>query len=334
LNKPDTPINNKTQISLFDFLKKHKSFLRVLFTILFVSFLFSLIDYKSMFVVLKRLPIIPYFSLILAHNLIYFVILSTGYYSLLRSFGSPPNLYKDLLLSLPKLEFLALFVPGRISDLALVTIFGHDISRQAIVATLIIDKIISVSVLLTFGSIGLGMAFHWIYGLSMFLVGVLGVFLLFSFLLGHAGHTVRDWIKSTIVKKFSFDFSGLHAAMKLIVNNHLSLLVNFSTTILRQILIGLTTSLSFYLIGKEVSVFYTIFAISMAQLVALIPISMGGIGVLESMIVLMFGPLKVSSEIIATHGIASRGFHIIVLVFLNAVGFIVSFRKSFLSKTK
>ena len=208
------------------------------------------------------------------------------------------NLSGLLKLKLTSRSF-SLFFPGQLGELSLVPLLKmKEIPMGKSLATVTIDKMISLLVLMTFASYGFfiffGKATLW---RVMFLF--IGILLLLILLIAYS--PFRRLIKKYILRKYSTLFRGFHSYVLLIVQKRKRVIfLNLFITTLWLAITSLVIQiiLQHFLIDVNLLIIMSIQAVG--ALSAVIPISISGVGVRESIAVFLFSKLGVDPSIIVT----------------------------------
>lgn len=196
---------------------------------------------------------------------------------------------------------LGLFVPGKIGELSLIPFLereGITIGHGTVISVL--DKLISLIVLSLFSIAGFFIFFEPQTALK--LIAILFLFIA-AFLFLIISDRGRSFIKKYILRKFSIKFQGFSKLLFYYLKNQkLVLTLNLIITFIKWIINALVLYSLFYAYNQTIP-FITILLInSVLMVVSLIPISISGLGVRESVAVVIYNTLNIESIItISTH---------------------------------
>ena len=188
---------------------------------------------------------------------------------------------------------LAIFVPGRLGDFTLPYYWKDFLSYGESLSVLLIDKLITVVWIAGLGS-GL---IYVMFNQSMGLLALTGFLFLLGAVLWIFGiQTFRAHLYRFLPQKLFDFFQGFIAAIRLVIKDgKYALLATFMITGLRMSLYGIFFWLLLMGLGVSCPFYFPIFALAVAQLVSILPVSIMGFGTVEAVCLLIFGRIDVSA---------------------------------------
>ena len=217
---------------------------------------------------------------------------------------------------------LGLFVPGKIGELSLIPFLrkeGIPTGHGTVIS--ILDKLISLMVLSLSSVVGFLIFFDLETTLKLMVALSLLVAALLFLIISDMG---RNFIKRFILRKFSIKFQGFSKLLFYYFKKQKSIIfLNFIVTIIKWIVNAVILYTLFMAYGENIN-FLTIFLInSMLMVISLIPISISGLGVRESIAIFIYSTLNINPLItISTHLIP-----LIISYFIAVLIILFSFKK-------
>jgi len=190
---------------------------------------------------------------------------------------------------------IGLFLPGRLGEFSLIYFLKkHDVTIGEGTAITLLDKIstfivlsiISVLAIVTYFDFNTALKF----GTILLIILVLSIVMLSS-------SRIRDFIKKHFLKSYSKLFTGFNESLKMILHQKVLFCTNLLITTIKWFFSFLLIKIIFTSLGVQVSIIDVSFITSLAMLISLIPISIGGLGVRESIAVYLFNNLSVKPEV-------------------------------------
>jgi len=136
----------------------------------------------------------------------------------------------------------------------------------------------------------------------LLLFGIVGIVALIILL----NNKVRQFIRKKILGKRAVIFKGFSKFFFDIVKKHkIRLLLNILNTFLRITVLSISYYFIFLSLGVELALFSIILVESIISIAIMIPITINGMGVKESIGIFLYGILLVSSEITAARYVLS-----------------------------
>tara|TARA_Y100000310_G_scaffold340033_1_gene434536 strand:- start:501 stop:1436 length:936 start_codon:yes stop_codon:yes gene_type:complete len=191
---------------------------------------------------------------------------------------------------------LSSFVPGRMGELSLIYFFkkeGIPLGKGS--ALFIIDKIISIGLILSIGFFGLfpliGVKqIAQIVGLFVFLV-VVGLYFLFT-------QQGRDFLVKKVLRRFAARFKGFYRTfISYLSNEKKFMFLDLFFTILRWVVTCALMWVFFLSYGVTVPFVGVVLLNSIVFLITFIPITVHGFGFKESGAVVLYSALGVASSV-------------------------------------
>ncbi|MBF0376531.1 MAG: flippase-like domain-containing protein [Desulfamplus sp.] len=224
-----------------------------------------------------------------------------------------PNLsWKDGMKGFLSASSLALFFPGRVGDATLLFFWKSYLEYGSCMAIVMIDKLVTLLVVIIFGSLGLGVTFNLAVGviafLSLFLPGLISLILI-------GLPITRTFIAQKMPKRIKPFFEGLVTTIKYLAKQgHRTLLTLLILTVFRVMAYGIGFWVSIWGVGLTVPFFYSIFVICIAQLSGLIPITVMGLGSVEGVCIYAFAQIGIQEASAITAALLiGRGINILWL---------------------
>tara|TARA_Y100000034_G_scaffold126145_1_gene176936 strand:+ start:320 stop:1249 length:930 start_codon:yes stop_codon:yes gene_type:complete len=208
--------------------------------------------------------------------LLTFLIGAFNIYVLLRS---TPHKYSflDILKSYLLSSSVASFFPGKLGEFSLLYYLKKDkVKLGTSSAIFFMDKIITLLVVLLLAFVAILSYYDLAIALKIGLIGLLVLILgTFLFLL----KPTRNFITKYILRKHASSFKGFMPTITHCFKNHkFLLLANILITFLRWIIRTLLTYTLFLSLGFDIALAPIIFILALETLVALIPITINGLG--------------------------------------------------------
>ena len=190
---------------------------------------------------------------------------------------------------------IGLFFPGRVGEFSIIYFLkseGVEFGESAAVALL--DKMTTFFVLSALSIIGVFYYFNftsalWLAGiLLVVMIGSIAVFL---------NARLRRLVKEYLLRKYARLFRGFNDSFRRILGNRKMMIGNTLVTAVKWFFSFSAFSVIFLSLGAAVKVTDVMMISSLATIISLIPISMGGIGLREYTAVYLFNGLGISPEI-------------------------------------
>ena len=182
---------------------------------------------------------------------------------------------------------LGLFIPGKIGEFSLVVLLKKENIPEGHGAVIsLLDNLATFSLLATFSIIGFFMFFSFITTMKLILIIFFFWMLFVTFIITKKG---RDLIKTYILRKYSIKFQGFSKLLFYYFKEQKSILaLNVILTFFKWWIHAFMIYLLFYAYNQNISIFLIFLINSMLTIISLIPISISGLGVRESIAVLIY----------------------------------------------
>ncbi len=165
-------------------------------------------------------------------------------------------------------------------------------------AICILDKIISLSLNVLFFVLGFLLFFSLKQATAAIALVVLAAAIAFFFLLSSTG---RNLIKRYLLRSYSVKFEGFSRYISNYIKKYKRyILINYIITFIVLVISSITLLLMFMSYGEFTSLFNVIIVRSINTLVSLIPITLDGLGIKESIGTFLFVRLGLTAPVIIT----------------------------------
>jgi len=194
---------------------------------------------------------------------------------------------------------LSLFIPGRAGELLLIYFLKKEKVKLGIGSALvIIDKIIATIDTFILALAGIFIFFNTSQSLEiigLFMIGFSAcIYMIFS-------NFGRGILRRLILRRWESHFAGFSKTLSLTVKkNKPAIFYNFALGLVKWILYASVLYLLFRAFGQNVSVFMVLLATATLSFVSLVPISLNGLGLKESLGVVLFALIGVSATVTAS----------------------------------
>lgn len=236
---------------------------------------------------------------------------------LLRAFGPSRGALPKILLTVPRLEFFSLVVPGRLADVSLLHFLSGHATRPRILAALFLDKAITLGVVGTLAALGIGIAFGWLYGAALAGAGLAGLAVLAHLLLGAQTGELRSWLARKLLRSYAEKLRGFRSDLVALLRAYPAWLANVALTLGKIVLYGAVTRAGYSLFGADVPLGYLILTLAAAQLISILPLSPWGLGVFEGTNILLLERVGVPPQLVLSFFLATRPLAIAFLAGVN-----------------
>jgi glycosyltransferase 2 family protein len=192
----------------------------------------------------------------------------------------------------------ALFLPGRLGDFSIAYFLKKEnVSYGEGIAAVGVDKIVTIFCSVIVGLIGL----HLIFGSDD--VGVILLYLLGAGIIGLilATKFCRDLIKKYILRKYAPKFVGFSKTLFSYAKEHKRLIIfNILVTFIRMFVIAFSAQLMFKAVGVNLPIIILFLIGGIETMSTLIPITINGLGIKQSVGFYFFNLLGVTPEVVGT----------------------------------
>jgi len=190
---------------------------------------------------------------------------------------------------------IGLFFPGRVGEFSIIYFLkseGVEFGESTAVALL--DKMTTFFVLSVLSIIGVFYYFN--FTSALWLAGILLIMMIGSVTIV-LNARLRGLVKEYLLRKYARLFKGFNDSFRRILGNRKMMLGNTLVTAVKWFFSFSSFSVIFLSLGAAVKVTDVMMISSLATIISLIPISMGGIGLREYTAVYLFNGLGISPEI-------------------------------------
>ena len=194
---------------------------------------------------------------------------------------------------------LGRFTPGRLGEFGIISLLEQEKIKKGKGASLIvIDKFISLITLILISSIGFFVFFEFNIALILFIIClIILIILLLSLRLSY----VRDFIKKIILKEKARDFGGFYKNIVYVIKTKkIALFADFIVTLIRLGLGGLVIYILFKCFNIIIPIPTIVAITSIGGILALIPVSIAGLGVTEASVIYLYSLIGVDIVIAGT----------------------------------
>jgi hypothetical protein len=228
----------------------------------------------------------------------------------------------SLSIAYTKVQFIGLFIPGRVSDLLLLrkSPSGTTPNRAAAASAIIVDRFLSCVAVVVFGQLGLAFIYSntlWLVGAGLALVVALGFF--------YATPQLLQLVKRLNIPlplKFHGIAQRIDSALTEVLQHSRGwpLFLNLGLFGLRVMISALTYQVLFQSIDITASSSMILAAMYAAHLVLLVPLTLWGLGTSEMALVFFFNLVPVRGDIVLSVALLSR---LITILLLSVVYFFI-----------
>lgn len=200
---------------------------------------------------------------------------------------------------------IGLIVPGQIGDMAALSTWlrRHGLEWHLGLGCSLLDKLISLIVLASFGLWGLIVVIGIQGSVLQALLWVLSALLVVGIMLGSQRKALLAWIH----RGQGIFSQTLHTLLVTVTHHPWRVITNFGLTTLKATLIGLSYWCMFAALGQQQIDPITVVVLAAASsLVAYIPVSFNGLGTVELTGIALFGTLGLSEPLVLSAYLALR----------------------------
>lgn len=220
------------------------------------------------------------------------------------------------------LQALTLFIPGRLGDLSLVYLLRERFGVADSSALLVMDKLITLGLSALLAVLGLALLFspwHGLAGLGALVAGIAltaGVF-------GSGARRLRAWIGQRLLRARGGEpIAGLARSLRTVAGDPLGVTGNLLCTLARTALAGLSLTLLLSWFGSDVVWWQVVLVQALAQMVALLPVTFMGIGLVEALNVALLGRIGVEPAVVLSAMLAARAVQLALM--LGVAGYVMA----------
>lgn len=201
---------------------------------------------------------------------------------------------------------VGLFVPGKLGEFSIVYLLkkkGIGFGKGC--ALSIIDKVITLLTLFLVALFGVLLFFDFYVFLRVLMAFVLSFVILYFIIVSNLG---RGLVKRYVLRSYAVHFKGFHKTIKdYFKNRKRTLILNFFLTLSKWFCVALIIYFLLLAFGISSSYPYVLLVSCVVTLFTLIPISISGLGIRESIAVYLFHLSGIGSPVV-------MGVYLIILV--------------------
>ncbi|MDD5254385.1 MAG: lysylphosphatidylglycerol synthase transmembrane domain-containing protein [Candidatus Nanoarchaeia archaeon] len=283
-----------------------RSFLKVIVSLGILLFILFKVDFNLLFEAFESLN---WFYVVAAFILLLMSLFVSGYCVFLFI---PERIRFDLFFKSYLLSWsYGLFLPGRLGEFSIALFLKkYSVRYENSIFAMILDKLITVFVLILFSLFVLPELFSFKIGIYL-LVGF-GILVLVLFII------FKEWVVRRYMKYFGMFRNYIKNSSGLII-------VNFLLTIFKWIVVGIAFWFIFRGFGFSIDL-VTVVLLNMAiLLLSSLPITISGWGIREGAAIVLYGPCGLIKEVVLACYLIVRVFYYLLAVVL--IGSLYVFKK-------
>lgn len=186
---------------------------------------------------------------------------------------------------------LGLMLPGKSGDLVILPILKKEgVTAGKGLSAIMVNKLISLVLMALVASIGIYLFFgvnNFLIFMTVLVIGLIALYFMLS-------EKVRRFIRIKILKSYAKYFEGFSKSLKEYKKNGKKvILINVVLTITKILVGGICPVLLFYSVNRPVSFLFIIIIFNTAGLLALVPFTLSGLGIRESVSLFLFSQINV-----------------------------------------
>lgn len=282
--------------------KRITSILKLLFGLLILAVLLFQVKITEVYDVL--LTIQPVYLIIII--LLSFLAILIGSYNIFILSLPIDKLPKYQLFKYSFLSWsIGLFMPGKLGEFSLIYFLKkHNIGYGQGLVIGVLDKLITFILYALFAVAGIAIFFMHIQALRVLLITILialGIVALFLVSKRTFLSSITNFIKKYILRKFSDKFKGFSKSLvDYLKNQKKIILANSVVTLSKLIVSSLIPFFLFMAFGFKINFAYVLLIFCIMRMVALIPISINGLGTKEATAVYLYSLINIPTEVTLT----------------------------------
>ena len=303
-----------------DYIKHHiKSYKRTYQSLLSFGMMFCLIWIVEPHNLLEDINDAPYELIIpwsICYEILVVVLWSGGALAMLSPYKTIN--FRELILNSFKLQALTLIMPGRIGDISLIYFLRKKLKKAIVASFLIVDKVLTLLVTGVVASFGIAYFYNPLYAL-IFLTLILLVLITLKILISAKPSSNLLSSISFINNIYRDYLKGIRINLSEMSNDYKNIVINLLFTLSRSILAGISFTIILYWYGADVSLWFVIMIQAMAQIIAIIPITYMGIGLVESINIYFLGDLGVDISLVLAASLATRAIQVLFYLLVTFI---------------
>lgn len=275
--------------------KKFKTLIKAAVGVLILLLLFYKVGFVEVYNSFLKINIV-YIPIVIVLFAIFLFLSALNFFVLTRGITSKMKFSKIFKYSLWSWGY-GKFLPGKIGEFSLVYFFkkqGISVGQSTVIV--LVDKIISFIVLFLIASLGF-VFFLDVSAVKVMLIVLAAFIIAMLFIFTEFG---RGLIKRFILRKYSKIFTGFSKNLFFLLRkNWWAVVLDFIITFLRWGIDFLLIYLLFLSVGQELSYLALSAVVAASSILALVPVSISGLGVRESVGVVMLYQLGIGAALAA-----------------------------------
>lgn len=228
---------------------------------------------------------------------------------------------------------LSLFMPGRTGELFLIYFLKNENVKLGVGSALVImDKLIGIIITFILAVVGMFLFFSVTQSLKITLIFLIGLVILIYMIFSNFGRSV---IRKLVLRRWESKFAGFSKTLFLLMKEHKSVIVhNFILSLIKWILSSFVLYILFSSFEQKVPLLTVILATATLAIISLIPMTINGLGIKESVGVFLFKlvgvPFLVTSSVMVISLIISYTIALVYLILsLNIKSLSLNMKKLF-----
>lgn len=208
-----------------------------------------------------------------------------------------------------------LISPGKIGELSIVYLLKQDgVEYGKGLAVSAIDKLVTAGTLIIFSAF------------ALFLFEIQPYRILFISMIGFAGllfvmfsPITRKWIRKYLLRKYDKLFIGFSKTAKVFITKKgfWALLINIISTTVKWLLLGYIMKLVFLSFGLIIPWWIVLLITSATTLIAMIPVSISGLGVRESSATFLYSMISISPVLVVSVYTVMMLLNYLIVIFVS-----------------
>ncbi len=209
---------------------------------------------------------------------------------------------------------LALFAPGRITDLGAVPLLKRHHRTGALASSIVLDRLITLFFILLLTPIALRLVWPISSSTSIDVAAILGVIVVASLPFVLTNRKFRGVVNRFLLRRWPSLLEGFGAHTEFLLRTSRGrILINLTLTALKTVLTGAGISLLALNVGLSLSVLTAVWMAVLIQLVTSVPLAPLGIGVAEGTLVLLFTVNGIPGALALSMGVIARAISVPVI---------------------
>lgn len=192
-------------------------------------------------------------------------------------------------------SMIGVITPGRIGEFSLVYFLRkYNIPIGTSAAVSVLDKIITLIILMAFSVWGSFIFMEHYITIMILAASITGAMIVWFIFISKTG---RNLIKIYLFRKITDKIKGFSKTLNELAKEKMHILYNVVLTVIRWLLHFASFYVTFFAFGVKLPIF-SLLLLAIVALIALIPITFGGLGVKEAAAVYLFKYVGIKPEIV------------------------------------